>query len=128
MIAIKWLKDNLKFGSLLFWLLSLIIGIIFAMKGFGFILLIYSAIMLIGNGISHCGKYFSIDFTTRRWYLVSITMAILWFITALYEIGIQIKFMPLPENPLHQIEIFKNTLLDVAVITFFADKITRKNL
>ena len=124
----KWLKDNLKFGTLLFWFLSLMIGTILAMKGFGFILLIYSAIMLIGNGISHCGKYFSIDFTTRRWYLVSITMAILWFITSLYEIGIQIKFMPISEDMLHQIEIFKNALLAIAVITFFVDKITRKNL
>ena len=124
----KWLKDNLKFGTLLFWLLSLIIGIIFAMKGFGFILLIYSAFMLIGNGISHCGKYFSIDFTTRRWYLVSITMAILWFITALFEIGIQAEVMPISEDILHQIEIFKNALLTIAVITFFVDKITRKNL
>ena len=118
----KWLKDNLKFGTLLFWLLCLIIGVVFAMK----VLLIYSLIMFIGNVISHCGKYFSIDFTTRKWYLVSITIAILWFITTLYEIGIQIKFMPVPEDLLHEIEIFKNTLLAIAVITFFADKITRK--
>ena len=124
----KWFKNNLKFGTLLFWLLSLIIGTIFAIKGFGFVLLIYSLIMFIGNAIAHFGKYFSIDFTTRKWYLVSITMAILWFITALYEIGIQIKFTPISEDILPQIEIFKNALLAIAVITFFADKITRKNL
>ncbi|MBQ8734106.1 MAG: hypothetical protein IJY76_06425, partial [Anaerotignum sp.] len=63
----------------------------------------------------HCGKYFSIDFTTRKWYLVSITIAILWFITALYEIGIQIKFTPITEDILPQIEIFKNALLAIAV-------------
>ena len=122
----EWFKNNLKFGTPLFWLLSLIIGIIFAIKGFCFVLLIYSLIMFIGNVISHCGKYFSIDFSTRKWYLVSITMAILWFITALYEIGIQIKFMSISENLLHQVEIFKNTLLAIAIITFFADKRTRK--
>ena len=125
MINLEWFKNNLKFGTPLFWLLSLIIGIIFAIKGFGFVLLIYSLIMFIGNVISHCGKYFSIDFSTRKWYLVSITIAILWFLTAIFEIGIQIKFMPISEDILHQIEIFKNALLAIALLTYFADTITR---
>ena len=126
MINLEWFKNNLKFGTPLFWLLSLIIGIIFAIKGFGLVLLIYSLIMFIGNVISHCGKYFSIDFSTRKWYLVSITIAILWFLTAIFEIGIQIKYMPLSNEVLVQIKIFKNALLVISVISFFADRITRK--
>ena len=126
MINLEWFKNNLKFGTPLFWLLSLIIGIIFAIKGFGLVLLIYSLIMFIGNVISHCGKYFSIDFSTRKWYLVSITIAILWFLTAIFEIGIQIKYMPVSNEVLVQIKIFKNALLVISVISFFADRITRK--
>lgn len=126
MINLEWFKNNLKFGTPLFWLLSLIIGIIFAIKGFGFVLLIYSLIMFIGNVISHCGKYFSIDFSTRKWFLVSITIAILWFLTVIFEIGIQIKYMPVSNDVLNQIKIFKNALLAISVISFFADRITRK--
>ena len=126
MINLEWFKNNLKFGTPLFWLLSLIIGIIFAIKGFGLVLLIYSLIMFIGNVISHCGKYFSIDFSTRKLYLVSITIAILWFLTAIFEIGIQIKYMPVSNEVLVQIKIFKNALLVISVISFFADRITRK--
>ena len=126
MINLEWFKNNLKFGTPLFWLLSLIIGIIFAIKGFGLVLLIYSLIMFIGNVISHCGKYFSIDFSTRKWFLVSITIAILWFLTAIFEIGIQIKYMPVSNEVLVQIKIFKNALLVISVISFFADRITRK--
>ncbi|WP_458397025.1 hypothetical protein [Anaerotignum sp.] len=117
----EWLKNNLKFDTPLFWLLCLIAGIILAVKGFGFILLVYASIMCIGKGIIYCGKFLSIDFSTRKWYLISITIAILWFIVAIAEIVIQIKKMLTPEDLLHQIEVFKNALLVIAFVTYIAD-------
>jgi hypothetical protein len=47
----NWLKENLKFNTILSWVVWFILGVILAIKGISYGFLVYASIMLIGRGI-----------------------------------------------------------------------------
>ena len=47
----NWLKENLKFNTILFWAVWFILGVILAIKGISYGFLVYASVMLIGRGI-----------------------------------------------------------------------------
>ena len=61
-VAMNWLKNELKFNGILFWIIFLIIGLILAVKEITFVMLCYSSIMLVGCVLTRVGKHYNKDF------------------------------------------------------------------
>ena len=122
----NWLKNELKFNGILFWIIFLIIGLILAIKEITFVMLCYSSIMLVGCVLTRVGKHYNKEFAKRKWYFIGIVAAGLWFIISLIEIGMEIQMMPAPENLMEPFGILKNIMLVVAVVAYGIDVIVKR--